>query len=92
MLGAHSLVPFNGQAYVEVHKMKNNSIQVRNEATIGILVKCKLIPYSINKFRTNPISTANVKTLTYSLEGDGVKTAELIESEKSNLKTLFNRF
>ena len=77
MLVAHSIVPSNNQAYVEVLNMKNNSIQVRNGATIGTLVECELIPYSINKFRTNAISVANVEPLTYSLEDVGVKTAEL---------------
>ena len=89
---AHSVVLSNGQAYVEVLNMMNNSIQVRNGATIGTLVECQLIPYSINKFRTNAISAANVETLTYSLEDVNVKTAELTESKKSNLKTLINQF
>ena len=92
MLVAHSVVPSNGQAYVVVLNMTNNSIQVCTGATIGTLVECELIPYSINKFRTNAISAANVEPLTYSLEDVCVKTAELTDSEKSNLKMLLNRF
>ena len=59
MLVAHSVVPSNCPAYVEVLNMTNNSIQVRNGATIGTLVEYELIPYSINKFQTNAISAAN---------------------------------
>ena len=49
MLAAHSVVSSNGQAYVEVLNMKSNSIQMRNGTTIGTLLECELIPYSINK-------------------------------------------
>ena len=77
MLVAHSVVSSNDQAYVEVLNMTSNSIQVRNGVTIGTLVECKLISYSINNIRTNTISAANVKPLTYSLKNVGVKTVEL---------------
>ena len=81
LLVAHSVVPSNGQTFVEVVNVTNQPISVRNGTMIGKLVECELVPYSINKLRTNAISASNSEFVTYRLEDVGVDTSDLTESQ-----------